>query len=75
MLPRALSTEDEGIIDIIVREFKKSGIRLLTNVKVEKAEKDGDGMMAARLSNGEEAKTEMVLVSVGRKMNSENLGL
>ena len=35
MMPRALSTEDEDMADIIEREFKKSGIKLQTNVKIE----------------------------------------
>ena len=35
MLPRALSTEDVDIAGIIECEFKRTGIRLLTNVKNE----------------------------------------
>ena len=35
MLPRALSTEDEDMSDIIEREFKKAKIKLITNVKVD----------------------------------------
>jgi dihydrolipoamide dehydrogenase len=75
MLPRAVSTEDEEMAEIIEREFKKSKIKLITNVKVERVEKDGDGLMAASLSNGQQVKTEMILVSIGRSMNSEDLGL
>jgi dihydrolipoamide dehydrogenase len=75
LLPRALSTEDEEMADLIEREFKKSKIKLITNVRVEKVEKDGDGLMVAVLSDGRQIKTEMVLVSIGRKMNSEDLGL
>jgi len=75
MLPRAVSTEDEEMADILEREFKKSKIKLMTNVKVERVEKDGDGLMNASLSNGKQVKTEMILVSIGRSMNSENLGL
>ncbi len=75
MLPRALSTEDEEMADIIEREFKKSKIKLLANVKVEKVEKTNDGLLAASLSNGQQVSTEMILVSIGRSLNSENLGL
>jgi dihydrolipoamide dehydrogenase len=75
MLPRALSTEDEEMSDLIEREFKKSRIKLVAGVKVEKVVKDGDGMMVANLSNGRTIKTEMVLVSIGRSMNSSDLGL
>ena len=75
MMPRALSTEDEDMASIIEREFKKSGIRLLTNVKVESIEKDSEGMLIAKLSNGQEIRTETILVSIGRSMNSGHLGL
>ncbi|MGE5172275.1 MAG: dihydrolipoyl dehydrogenase [Betaproteobacteria bacterium] len=75
MLPRAISTEDEEMADIIEREFKKSKIKLVANVKVEKVEKMSDGLIVASLSNGQQVSTEMILVSIGRSMNSENLGL
>jgi dihydrolipoamide dehydrogenase len=75
VLPRALSTEDGDMSDIIEREFKKAKIKLVPNVKVDRVEKTGDGMMAASLSNGQQVGSEMVLVSIGRSMNSEKLGL
>jgi dihydrolipoamide dehydrogenase len=75
LMPRALSTEDEEMADIIEREFKKNKIKLILGVKVEKVEKGNDGLLAARLSSGQEVKTEMILVSIGRSLNSENLGL
>lgn len=75
MMPRAISTEDEEMADLMEREFKKAKIKLLTNVKVEKVEKGNDGMMTATLGNGQQIKTEMILVSIGRSMNSEHIGL
>lgn len=75
MMPHALSTEDEEISEIIEREMKKSKIKLLTNVKVEKMEKTGDGTMITNLSNGQTIKSDQILVSIGRSMNSENIGL
>jgi dihydrolipoamide dehydrogenase len=75
MMAHAISTEDEEMSDILERELKKVKIRLIANVKVEKVGKGSDGMMVAKLSNGQEIKTEMILVSIGRSMNSENLGL
>src|SRR5512143_1801771 len=35
MLPSAISSEDDDMVDIIEREFKKAKIKLITNVKVE----------------------------------------
>lgn len=75
MMAHAVSTEDEEISEILERELKKKKIRLITKVKVEKVEKGPDGMMTAILSNGTEVRTEMILVSIGRSMNSENLRL
>ncbi len=75
MMPRAISTEDEDMADIIEREFKKSKIKLITNVKVEKVDQGDDGLLTANLSNQQQVKTEMILVSIGRSMNSEQLGL
>ena len=75
MMPHALSTEDEELSGIIEREFKKAKIKLIANVKVESVKKGTDGMMLALLSNGQEVKTEAILVSIGRLMNSENIGL
>lgn len=75
MMPHAISTEDEEMSELLERELKKAKIKLMVNVKVEKVERGSDGMMTARLSNGQDIKTEMILVSIGRSLNSENLGL
>ncbi len=75
MMPRALSTEDEEMAELIEREFKKAKIKLITNVKVEKVGRSGDGTLVAQLSDGKQIATEMILVSIGRSMNSGNLGL
>ena len=75
LMPRALSTEDEEMSGIIEREFKKSGIKLMANVRVESVEKDAEGMMVATLSGARQVKAETVLMSTGRSMNSENMGL
>ena len=75
MLSRALSTEDEEISGIIQRELKKAGIKMHANVQVKTVEKISDGSIRATLSDGKEITTEKVLVSVGRSMNTENIGL
>jgi len=75
MMSRALSTEDGEMSEIIEREFKKNKIKLIANARVEKIEKGADGMVTSTLSNGQQVKTEMILVSVGRALNSENMGL
>src|SRR5208283_1528473 len=74
MMPRAISTEDHEISDILERELKKKKIRLLTSAKVEKAEREND-RMRVYLEGGREVSGEKVLVSVGRGYNAEGLGL
>lgn len=75
MAEHALSTEDEEISEIIEREFKKAGIKLMTGVSVKGIAKDSDSMLVSSLSSGQQVKSEMILVSTGRSLNSENLGL
>lgn len=74
MLNRAVSTEDPEVSELLEREFKKKGIALMTGVSVTKVEKKDDGMHAF-LSDGREIVTEKILVSVGRALNSEGIGI
>ncbi|MEW6409315.1 MAG: dihydrolipoyl dehydrogenase [Nitrospirota bacterium] len=74
MLPRAVSTEDEEISEILERELKKWRIKLILGTKVERIEKKLDGITAI-LENGMEVIAEKILVSIGRTCNTENLGL
>ncbi len=54
--------------------FKNRGIEVATKTKVEAIKKTGAGIKAA-LSNGKVYNLEKALICVGRKFNSENLGL
>jgi dihydrolipoamide dehydrogenase len=74
MLPRAISTENTEISELLEREFKKKKIQLLTSVKIEKLDIKGDGIHTL-LSNGKKIVTEKVLVSIGRTLNSDGIGL
>ncbi len=74
MMQRAVSTEDYEISEILERELKKKNIKLLTGVIVEKIEGMHDGIHV-HLSNGKEIVGEKILVSVGRTLNTENIGL
>lgn len=75
LMAHALSTEDVDMSALIEREMKKAKIKLLTDLKVETVERDSDGMMLTTLSDGKNIKTEKILVSIGRSMNSEGIGL
>jgi len=74
LLPRAVSTEDEEISQVLERELKKKKIKLFKEVKAEKVEIRDDGVHTF-LSNGKEIITEKVLVSIGRAFNTESIGL
>jgi dihydrolipoamide dehydrogenase len=74
LLPRAVSTEDEEISQLLERELKKKKIKLFKEVKAERVEVKEDGVHTF-LSNGKEIVTEKVLVSIGRAFNSDGIGL
>jgi dihydrolipoamide dehydrogenase len=74
MMPNAVSTEDNEISQILERELKKNKIKLLVNTSVEKVDVKEDGV-TVQLSNGKTIEAEKVLVSIGRAVNSKNIGL
>lgn len=74
MMPRPVSTEDHEVSDILEKEFKKRKIKLMTSVKIEKASVQ-DGSVHVTLEGGRELVGEKLLVSIGRALNSEKLGL
>ena len=74
MMPRAVSTEDEEISSLLERELKKRKIKLLANISTEKVEITDAGVKAT-LSDGKSVEAEKMLVSIGRAVNSQNIGL
>lgn len=74
MMPRAIPMEDHDISDILQRELKKNKIKLLTDIKIEKLEINGSGVIV-NLNNGTILQAEKVLVSIGRKLNTSGIGL
>ncbi len=74
MMPRAISTEDHEISDILQKEFKKRKIKLFTGIKIEKLEIKSDGIHVCS-GNGKEFVSEKLLVSIGRSFNTNGIGL
>ncbi len=74
LMPRAISTEDPDISEILERELKKKKIKLMTGVKVIKVQGQHDGIHVY-LEGGKELVAEKLLVSVGRALNSDGIGL
>src|SRR5580700_6116046 len=78
MLPRLVPVEDEDISKELERYFKKTGIRCETGAKAENITRTENGVrLCAALANGkrEDMEAETLLVAVGRKPNTENIGL
>jgi dihydrolipoamide dehydrogenase len=78
MLPRLVPVEDEEISKELERHFKKTGVRIETGAKAENIRKNANSVsLSVTLANGnkEEMEFEKLLVAVGRKPNTESLGL
>lgn len=78
MLPRIVPVEDEEVSKELEKVFKKQGIRVETGAKAENVRKTGKSVqLTVALSNGksEEMEFDCLLIAVGRKPNSENIGL
>jgi dihydrolipoamide dehydrogenase len=78
MLPRLVPVEDEEVSKELERYFRKTGIRCETGAKAENIGKTGAGVrLSATLANGkrEDLEGETLLVAVGRKPNTENIGI
>jgi dihydrolipoamide dehydrogenase len=78
MLPRLVPVEDEEVSKELEKHFKKSGIRSETGAKAENIQKNANGVsLTAILANGnrEEMEFDKLLVAVGRKPITENIGL
>ncbi|MDA8092003.1 MAG: dihydrolipoyl dehydrogenase [Nitrospiraceae bacterium] len=75
MMDRAVATEDVEVSDLLEREFKKRKIKLThKKTKIEKVEVREDGVHAFT-SEGLELTAQKMLVSIGRSLNVENIGL
>jgi len=76
-LPQILTGVDKDAADVVVRAFKKRGIKVQTGVKVNGADRTGDGV-TVRYDAGQgeaELAVDLVVVSVGRFPRSQDIGL
>jgi dihydrolipoamide dehydrogenase len=76
VLPKILPGCDEDVANVVLRSFKKRGIEIRTGVKVigHTPHPDGSGT-TVQFGDGEQVDVEAVVVSVGRRPLSDNLGL
>ena len=77
MLPKVVSKEDEEVSKEMLRIFKKQGVRIELSCKVSNVERTQKGVkFDVEFANGkkESLEYEKMLVAVGRKPNTENIG-
>jgi len=78
MLPRIVPVEDEEISAELEKVFRKKGIQIQTEAKVESIKKKSKGISVAftdRSGKKQTLSAEKILIAVGRKPQTENLGL
>lgn len=74
-LPSILPGCDADVVKVVLKAFKRRGIDVRTGVKVTGHQPDPDGGTAVQFGEGESVKVDAVVVSVGRRPLSEELGL
>jgi len=78
MLPRAVPLEDEEISAELLKAFKKRGIRIELEAKVETVKKDAKGATVVfkdKTGKSETLSAEKVLMAVGRRPMTDNTGV
>jgi len=74
LMPSILINEDEEVSSLIYKIFTRKGIEIHTGVTVENVNKENNKYLC-KLSNNQTIIVDKILVSVGRKPNSNNIGL
>jgi len=78
MLPRIVPLEDEEISTELEKAFRKKGIQVHTEAKVESVKKEANGASVTFTDKAGKRQTisaEKILMAVGRKPSTENIGL
>lgn len=78
VLPRVTPLEDEEISAELDKSFRKRGIRIELEAKVESVKKDAQGVTISykdKAGKSQSVAAEKVLIAVGRRPLTENIGL
>jgi dihydrolipoamide dehydrogenase len=77
LLPRLIPVEDEALGVELEKAFKKRGIAMHTGTKVEKVTKGNGGVSVTASKDGKPVplEAEVLLVAIGRRPVTENIGL
>ncbi len=76
-MPRIVPVEDEDISKELEKQYKKQGIKIMTNAEVTKVDTAGEGVKATvKTKDGEQVlEADLVLSAVGVVANIEDIGL
>jgi dihydrolipoamide dehydrogenase len=77
-LPRVLASMDKDCVAVVERKLKKMGVEVMADTKAKSWEDKGDrAVLTVELKDGKTATidADKILLSIGRKPNSEGLGL
>ena len=78
MLPRIVPLEDEEVSATLEKAFKKQGLAIHTQAKVEKVSKTAKGVtvdFTDAQGNAQKLEAETCLVAVGRSPNTQGIGI
>jgi dihydrolipoamide dehydrogenase len=77
MLDRIIPNADPEAVSVLEKDIRRRGVEIMTSTKAEKLTKNKSGVkLEVSGSDGKQTiEAEMLLVSVGRAPNSEDLGL
>ena len=77
-MPRLLGTMDKECVAVVERKLRKMGVEVMLDTKAKSWEDKGDrAVLTVELKDGKPATidADTILLSIGRRPNSENLGL
>src|SRR4030095_4455552 len=74
LMERILPLEDEEVSSTMTRELKRRSVTVITGTTVDRVVRETVSV-AAQLKDGQTVETDVVLVSVGRGLNSRGIGL
>ena len=78
MLPHAVPLEDQEVSEEVERAFKRRRVNIMTSTRVQDVEVSGDGVRVTVATEDDEEEVleaERVLIAIGVRPNSENVGL
>lgn len=74
MMPALLPTVPPSVATVLTKAFEKKGIDIILNARVQSIDTTGAGVVV-KLPDDKTVAGDIALVAVGRKLNTDNIGL